>query len=162
MTTITNVTDTGKAVVAREVTGEWWRPLCGTVGYRTRRRLQRLGREYVYAPDSTIVTQGQRADRFVVIIHGEVEVIVDGEIVATLREGDYFGEVAMLYTRPRNPDDSPVTMRRTATVRTTTSVRTREFDRAETMMLLDAAPDAAGRISRRAIGRLGALANRFD
>ena len=162
MTTITNTTETGKAVLAREVTGDWWQPLCGKVGWRTRRQLQHLGQEYVYAPDSTIVTQGERADRFVLIIHGEVDVEVDGEVVATLREGDYFGEVAMLYTRPRNPDDSPVTMRRTATVRTTKAVRTREFDRAETMTLLDSAPGAAGKISRRAIGRLGALAARLD
>ena len=157
MTTITNITDTGPAVVAREITDDWWRPLCGKVGFRTRRRLQTLGQEYVYSPSSTVVAEGQRADRFVLIIHGEVEVIVGGEVVATLGEGDYFGEVAMLYTRPRNPDGAPINLRRTATVRTSRATRTREFDRAELMTLLDTVPAVATRISRRAVGRLGAL-----
>lgn len=159
MTTITNITDTGAATVASESSPAWWMPICGKVGYRAKRRLQHLGREYVYAPESTIVREGDRADRFVLIMHGQVEVVVGGEVVATLEAGDHFGEVAMLYSRPRSPEAAPTVMRRTATVRTTRTTRVREFDRAETMLLLDAAPTAATRISRRAVGRLGTVAS---
>ena len=160
MTTTTNITNTGPADVAKDTTPAWWTPLCGRLGYRARRRLRSLGQEYVYAPCSTIVQEGAREDRFSLIIHGDVDVEVGGEVVATLREGDHFGEVAMLYSRPRNPDEAPVSMPRTASVRANRVTRVREFDRAELMMVLDAAPAAATRISRRAIGRLGAMTTR--
>ncbi|MEM7139483.1 MAG: cyclic nucleotide-binding domain-containing protein [Actinomycetota bacterium] len=156
MTTITQITETGPATVASDDTKDWWEPLVGKLGFRARRRMKYVGRECVYAPGSTIVRQGDRADRMSLIIHGKVEVLVDDELVATLGPGDHFGEVAMLYSRPMGPEEAPMFMRRTATVRTTKVTRVREFDRAETMTVLDAAPVAATRLSRRAIGRLGA------
>lgn len=55
-----------------------------------------------------IVRQGAPADKFFIIIDGEVEVVRDGERVATLRAGQFFGEMAILRDIPR-----------TATVRAT-------------------------------------------
>ena len=59
---------------------------------------------------STIARQGAPADKFVIVLDGEVEVVResdgDAETVATLGPGDFFGEVAILqrgaaYGRPQ-------------------------------------------------------------
>lgn len=140
-----------------DTTENWWVDVCGPVDRRTRRRLRDLGTEYVYMPEASIVSEGSRADRFSLIIHGEVEIVVDGKVVNTLGAGEFFGEVALLYSRPTGPSAAPETMPRTATVRTTQTTRVRELDRAEMMTMMDAAPLAASRISRRAIGRLAVM-----
>ena len=50
--------------------------------------------------ESTIARQGAPADKFVIVLDGEVEVVResdgDAETVATLGPGDFFGEVAIL------------------------------------------------------------------
>ena len=35
------------------------------------------------------------------ISEGSVEVIIDGEVKKTLKKGDYFGDLALLYNAPR-------------------------------------------------------------
>lgn len=142
---------------ASDATTPWWRDICGDVDRRSRRRLRHLGTDRVYLPGTVIVAEGSRADRFSLILHGEVEVVVDGRVVNTLGAGEFFGEVALLYARPEGSSGAPVQLPRTATVRATRSTRVRELDRAELMTLMDVAPAAASRISRRAIGRLAVM-----
>lgn len=145
-----------EAIRPNEETDSWWIAICGDVDRRTRRILRDLGTEVVYPSESVIVDEGARADRFVLVVHGEVEVESHGEVVATLGDNEFFGEVAMLYSRPKSPD-APDTIARTATVRTVRVTRTRELDRRELMTLMDASPKAASVISRQAIGRLATV-----
>jgi CRP-like cAMP-binding protein len=72
-----------------------------------------------------VVTQGEEGDRFYVIADGEVEVVADGTHVATLRRGDGFGEIALMYDVPR-----------TATVRTRTEVRLYALGREDFLVAL--------------------------
>ena len=65
-------------------------------------RLQRIR----YRRGDVIVAEGERADRFYVITSGEVEVVKRSAgrdvYVKTLAAGEYFGEVGLLASLPRN------------------------------------------------------------
>jgi CRP-like cAMP-binding protein len=70
-----------------------------------------------YESGATIVRQGAPADKFFIIVDGEVTVLRDsgqGEVpVATLGRGQFFGEIAILQDTPRTATaraTSPVTL----------------------------------------------------
>jgi CRP-like cAMP-binding protein len=67
-----------------------------------------------YPAGTVIIRQGEQADAFFIITTGSVEVVKDGhpEILATLKDGDYFGEIGLIQNVPR-----------TATVRAVTDVK---------------------------------------
>ncbi len=60
-----------------------------------------------FEPGDYIIKQGEPPSSFYVIEHGEVEIVralpekPDGEVVATLGEGNFFGEGALLSNQPR-------------------------------------------------------------
>jgi len=43
-----------------------------------------------------LITEGDPADRFFILVRGRVEVLKGGRTVAVLSDGDHFGEVALL------------------------------------------------------------------
>lgn len=67
---------------------------------------ERITRAY-YAPGDFIIRQGEPPASFYVIERGEVEVLradpahPDGEVIATLGTGNFFGEQALLNNQPR-------------------------------------------------------------
>jgi cAMP-dependent protein kinase regulator len=71
-----------------------------------------------FGPGETIIEQGEPGDDFYAVKSGKLEVIRDGQEVASLGPGSYFGEVALLLDTPR-----------TATVVTVTPVRAFRLDR---------------------------------
>jgi len=59
----------------------------------------------IYATGSTIIRQGdsgEHIDSVFIIKSGAVQVTKDDQMVRTLGVGDYFGELALLYRRPRS------------------------------------------------------------
>ena len=56
--------------------------------------------EESFPPGQRILRQGFSGSGFFVILDGEVVVRVDGEDVATLGKGDFFGEISLLLGEP--------------------------------------------------------------
>ena len=48
-----------------------------------------------------IIKQGDDGDNFYVIHQGEVDILVNDVKVVTIKEGDCFGELALIYGTPR-------------------------------------------------------------
>ena len=69
--------------------------------------------EQTFLPEHGVVTEGLEGMEFFIILDGSAEVIHDGKVIATLKPGDFFGEVAVLDGGPR-----------TASVRTVDRLRT--------------------------------------
>ena len=65
-----------------------------------------------YLAGHGVITEGMQGPEFFIILDGTASVLIDGDTVATLGPGDFFGEVAALDGGPR-----------TATVRADTQLR---------------------------------------
>jgi ATP-binding cassette subfamily B protein len=87
-----------------------------------------------YAPGDTVISQGDRGELFYIIRRGEAEVIHVDEYgterrLAELRDGDYFGEMALLQDAPR-----------VATVRATSALLLATLSRRDLAHLCTMAP----------------------
>jgi len=49
-----------------------------------------------------IFKEGDAGDRMYVIAEGEVELIVNGKVIATIAKGGIFGEMALIDNKPRS------------------------------------------------------------
>ena len=58
--------------------------------------LEALSSERRAAVGETVIAQWETGRDFFVVEHGAVDVVIDGEVVATLRAGEFFGEIAAL------------------------------------------------------------------
>ena len=61
-------------------------------------------KQMALSPSEFIIKKGDIGNEMFIIGHGTVEVIVEENIVATLRDGQFFGEVALLEKSTRNAD----------------------------------------------------------
>ena len=48
-----------------------------------------------------LTTQGAVGQEFIIVLQGDVEVMIDGDVVATPTAGECYGEIALLDSRPR-------------------------------------------------------------
>ncbi|KNC53825.1 cyclic nucleotide-binding protein [Thecamonas trahens ATCC 50062] len=103
-------------------------------------------RSRVFAPGDTIVTQGDTAAKEMYFIgSGSVSVIVDDFAVATMTEGEYFGELSLLSHTPR-----------TATVTASGFVELYVLDRPDLLRVLESHPKEKRRLTRAVKARLAA------
>jgi len=105
-----------------------------------------------YEAETTVVHQGEPADKLYVIAAGEVEVLVDdrqGEPrrVKTLGSRSYFGEIALLGD-PSASSGQALATRRTATVRTLTPVELYSLHKDDFLSLLQTQPRLAQAVAR--------------
>ncbi|HEV8401707.1 MAG TPA: cyclic nucleotide-binding domain-containing protein [Candidatus Limnocylindrales bacterium] len=64
-------------------------------------RIAAVAVEVEFPDDHVIARQGEIGTGFFVIVDGGVRVVRDGEPIATLGPGDFFGELSVLDGRPR-------------------------------------------------------------
>jgi CRP/FNR family cyclic AMP-dependent transcriptional regulator len=88
-------------------------PLFSDLDKKELKALASSMKERIFDPGDTISTEGQSGIGFFIIEDGEASVSVGGQERATLKGGDYFGEVALI-------DDGA----RTATVTARTKLKT--------------------------------------
>ncbi len=64
-------------------------------------RIAAVAVEVEFPADHVIARQGEIGTGFFVIVDGRVRVVRDGQTIATLGPGDFFGELSVLDGRPR-------------------------------------------------------------
>lgn len=71
----------------------------------SRKELETLGRSadaVEVGAGQALVTEGETGREFYIVLSGEVSVTVDGKEVAVLKEGEWFGELAIIDPAPRD------------------------------------------------------------
>jgi CRP-like cAMP-binding protein len=93
---------------------------------------------------AAVTAEGGPADGFFVIERGEAEVTIEGRPRATMTEGDYFGEIALL-----------LGSNRTATVTATTALRCYALTPWDFRELVEGNPSIAWKVMQSMAARLG-------
>jgi CRP-like cAMP-binding protein len=76
-------------------------PLVQALGPAALAGLVHRSRTHEVAAETSIVEAGDSDDRYLVLLSGRAEVLVDGEVRRELLPGDAFGEIAVLHRVPR-------------------------------------------------------------
>lgn len=114
-----------------------------------REAIAKAARVRVFSRGETIITHGSAGDSMFIVHDGTVSVRVEDAEVATLRAGDFFGEMALLTGE-----------RRAADVIATTDVVVVEIARNALAPVLQNHPDLAAAISAKVTERRGSLDSR--
>ena len=118
-------------------------PLFATCTAKELATIDSLSARVAVKAGKAVARQGMPGREFIVIVSGSATVERNGEMVAHLGDGDYFGEIALLENAPR-----------TATVTAQTDLVVDAFNREEFHQLLAASPGLAARIYVEAARRL--------
>jgi CRP/FNR family transcriptional regulator, cyclic AMP receptor protein len=76
-------------------------PLFAGCGTRQLEEIGQLADEVDVAAGTTLMTEGQHADEFFVIVEGSVRVSRGGTVVRTMGPGEFLGEIALVDGGPR-------------------------------------------------------------
>jgi CRP/FNR family cyclic AMP-dependent transcriptional regulator len=87
-------------------------PLFSTCSKRELGEIATLADELSFPAGATLIQEGRLGHEFFVLVDGEVDVRAKGRKIKSLGDGAFFGEMALVSSRPRN-----------ATVTTTRRVR---------------------------------------
>ena len=71
-------------------------PLFADLNEREVQKIARLFKERRFSKGETVVKEGSGGDTLFLIQSGEATVFIDGKGRATLKPGDYFGEIALI------------------------------------------------------------------
>lgn len=112
--------------------------------------IDRVADEVHLEAGRTVMRQGDLGQELAVVISGTVEVERNGEVIATLGPGSYFGEIALLESRTR-----------TANVRAVTDVVLEVIDRRGVNTLLDDMPKLSRSMLAGVVQRLTELEERL-
>ena len=123
-------------------------PIFTGIKKKEREAVEGLATPATFTPGSTIVEQGRHGREFAVITSGVVGVYHDGQQVASLGPGDFFGEMALM-----GLGDGDRESRRTASVVAETLVTLEVMSMQEFSSALSGLPDVAAAIGRVAADR---------
>ena len=107
-------------------------PLFGDLSHHDLQKIARWADDIDLPSGKRLVTQGAFAHEFMVLESGTAEVTVDGEHVADLGPGDFFGEMALLEHQ-----------RRSATVTATSDLRVVVMHERDFRAMEDELPEVA-------------------
>lgn len=99
-------------------------------------------KEVQYQEGEIIFSEGETGDGMYIILVGNVEIIKKGKVIGTLKQNDFFGEMAILSDVPRN-----------ATVKAKTQVVLLKMTRESFLELMENEPKMAMHISDAVINR---------
>lgn len=93
-------------------------PILSDLGSYERNKLADALTSQVVEAGTAVITEGEAGDAFYLVESGEAEVTKKGEagVVVTLKQGDYFGEVALLNDLPRQATVTAKTKLKVATL----------------------------------------------
>jgi CRP/FNR family cyclic AMP-dependent transcriptional regulator len=118
-------------------------PLFEGLSRRELNSILNVAKEIAHDEGHDVVEEGATGVGFHLILEGEAHVLIGGRKRATLRPGDYFGEMSLLDGGPRS-----------ATVRASTPVRTLALTSWAFMPLLDKTPSIARKLLQEMSKRL--------
>jgi len=118
-------------------------PLFADLDKKELRTISQLMTQIRVESGRVLTAEGTAGREFIVIVSGSAEVTKGDEVIATLVDGDFLGELALITGQPRN-----------ATVTTTSDTDLMVLNRREMMALLDDTPRIARKILVAAVSRL--------
>jgi CRP-like cAMP-binding protein len=110
-------------------------PLFSTCSKAELRTIANLGAGLTVADGAVLTTQGNPGREFFLLTRGGARCLVDGNKIASLEPGDFFGEMALMAKRPRN-----------ATVIAEGDTEVLVFNSSEFHDLLDSSPSIAEKV----------------